>query len=254
MQEDTNAHSTPTVVAAKQSVMKDLMIPLSIVVAGLFIGAGLYFGGGSTPIQVAGVGTNPTPTAQPTNTTDAVDPVTDADHVRGSLDAAVKIVEFSDADCPYCSRFHATMQQIVAEQDDVAWVYRHFPLEQLHPQADSVALASECAAEIGGEEAFWTFIDGYIMTRGSGDRTAHETLIPQMITAAGVDQARFTECFENGSTQADVQADLNDAIETGGRGTPWSVVIGPSGKTYPLSGALPKAAVEQIINTARAEG
>jgi protein-disulfide isomerase len=142
----------------------------------------------------------------------------------------------------------------VAADSDVLWVYRHFPLEQLHPLADTVAVASECVAEIGGEDAFWVFMDGYIDIRGSGDRTPHETLIPQFVAAAGVEQASFTECFESTEAAAKVQADLDDAIETGGRGTPWSIVVGPNGKTYPLSGALPKAAIEQVIETARAEG
>jgi len=53
--------------------------------------------------------------------------------------------------------------------------------------------------------------------------------------------------------QADVQADIDNAIATGGRGTPWSILIGPSGKTYPINGALPTAAIEQLIQVARDE-
>ena len=148
---------------------RDLLIPISIVVAGVAIGAGLYFGG--MPAAPAAA-PSPTPGNQPQEqqaNTDAVAPVTAEDHIKGSADAAVVIVEYSDFDCPFCSRFHDTMNEIVADYptDQVAWVYRHLPLEQLHPQAFSVALASECVADIGGNEAFWSFTDGYFADRKS---------------------------------------------------------------------------------------
>tara|TARA_B100000508_G_scaffold59047_1_gene45827 strand:+ start:4318 stop:5124 length:807 start_codon:yes stop_codon:yes gene_type:complete len=93
--------------------------------------------------------------------TGKVTPVTKDDHIKGSFDAPIKVVEYSDFDCPFCSRFHVSMTAVVENNDDVAWVYRHFPLDQLHPQARAVARASECVAELGGNEAFWTFTDGY---------------------------------------------------------------------------------------------
>lgn len=91
----------------------------------------------------------------------AVNEITDADHIRGDRDAAVTVVEYSDFGCPFCGRFHSTMKQVMNNYDDneVAWVYRHFPIPQLHPQAPRIARASECAADIGGEEAFWSFAD-----------------------------------------------------------------------------------------------
>lgn len=82
------------------------------------------------------------------------------DHVRGNRNAQVLLIEYSDFQCPFCQRFHPTALQVLEEYgDDVAWVYRHFPLDQLHPQARSAALASECVTEIGGDEAFWEFTD-----------------------------------------------------------------------------------------------
>jgi protein-disulfide isomerase len=91
----------------------------------------------------------------------AINPVTEADHLRGSQSAAVTVVEYSDFGCPYCQQFHQTMKQVMNNYDDseVAWAYRHFPIPQLHPQAPRLARASECAADLGGEDAFWTFAD-----------------------------------------------------------------------------------------------
>lgn len=90
-----------------------------------------------------------------------INSVTEDDYIRGSQDATVKIVEYSDFDCPYCQQFHQTMKQVVNNYDDseVAWVYRHFPIPQLHPDAPRKARASECVADLGGQDAFWTFAD-----------------------------------------------------------------------------------------------
>ena len=242
--------------------VKDLMVPLSIVLAGLFVGAGLYFGGnGAVPLgagdQLVGDPTfqEPAPAAQveEADNTDRVAEVTPEDHIKGDINAPIMIVEYSDFDCPFCSRFHTTMDQVIAANDDVAWVYRHFPLDQLHPQAAAVSAASECVAELAGSDAFWSFTDGYFALRGAGDQRAHGVVIPELALAAGVSQAAFTECFESGRTQELVQEDLQNAIATGGRGTPWSVLIGPTGKTYPINGALPQTAVEQLIEIARQE-
>lgn len=84
----------------------------------------------------------------------------DSDHVKGDRSAKVAFIEYSDFQCPFCQRFHPTVQQITKEYArDVAYIYRHYPLDQIHPYARPAAVASECVAEIGGEEAFWKFAD-----------------------------------------------------------------------------------------------
>jgi len=88
--------------------------------------------------------------------------VNETDHVWGNSNASVTIVEFSDIECPFCKKFHQTMIQIMNEygrDGRVAWVYRHFPLEQSHQFAREGALAAECANEEGGPEAFWSFVN-----------------------------------------------------------------------------------------------
>jgi protein-disulfide isomerase len=233
--------------------MKDAMIPLSIVLAGIFIGAGLYFGSGQPSAPVAVV-TNPGETAEPavpTTNTDKVLSVTSDDYVRGSVGAPITIVEYSDFDCSFCGRFHDTMKNIIAKDDSVAWVYRHFPV--LGPQSPAVAMASLCAGELAGNEGFWKFADEYFAARATGDRTAHAELIPRLVQAQGINQGAFTECFESNRHAETVQSQATNAAETGGRGTPWSILIGPTGKTYPINGALPQATIEQLIEVAKQE-
>jgi protein-disulfide isomerase len=89
-----------------------------------------------------------------------VAPVTEADYIRGNINAPITIIEYSDIDCPFCHRLHATLKQLVEDRpEDVRWVYRHFPLTSLHPEARDKAEATECVAAIKGKEVFWEYLD-----------------------------------------------------------------------------------------------
>jgi protein-disulfide isomerase len=83
------------------------------------------------------------------------------DHVRGSQNPTITIIEYSDIDCPFCSRFHSTMKQLLAENENIQWIYRHTPIAGLHPEAYTKALATECVYELSGQndETFWKYID-----------------------------------------------------------------------------------------------
>jgi len=81
------------------------------------------------------------------------------DHVRGSSNPQVYLIEYSDYECPFCVRFHPTAQKLIDDYKEAAWVYRHYPLDQLHPNARRAAEASECVTELGGNDAFWKFTD-----------------------------------------------------------------------------------------------
>ncbi len=247
------SEETPTTGTTKESAVaiKDLLIPLSIVIAGIAIGLGLYFGTGSSAPAAGGVVKNTAKEAPVADTSDKINPVTEADWVKGNINAPVKIVEYSDFECPFCKRHHDVMKTVVAKYGDkVAWVYRQFPLEQLHQKAMPVAIASECVGKLGGDAAFWTFTDRYFEETLTNDRTDITKVIPALAAESGVNAAAFSKCFESEETKAAVEEDVADAVETGGRGTPWSVLIGPDGKTYPINGAQPASAIEQMIEVA----
>lgn len=97
---------------------------------------------------------------------DTLEDVTDfealneTDHLRGNKNAKIALIEYSDFECPFCQRFHPTMLRVLNDYaDDVTWVYRHFPLDSLHPKARPFALASECAYTQKGDDAFWDMAD-----------------------------------------------------------------------------------------------
>jgi protein-disulfide isomerase len=89
-----------------------------------------------------------------------IEPVSATDHILGDPNAEIVIIEYSDLGCPFCKVFHATMHEIVDEYEGrVAWVYRHYPIKELHPIAPEASEASECVAELGGNTNFWEYID-----------------------------------------------------------------------------------------------
>ena len=177
------------------------------------------------------------------------------DHIRGNPDAPVTLIEFSDFECPFCKSFHATVKKVVEESNgQVRWVYRHFPLDQIHPvKARKEAAASECAAELGGNDAFWKFADRFFAVTPSNNKTDIDTVLPRIAREIGLDGAAFASCLASGRHDRRVEEDLQNANATGGRGTPWSLVVSKSGRIYPLSGAQPYASVKELVERAQSD-
>lgn len=227
----------------------ELSVPLAIIVAGLIIGISVIYAVGKKSVTgpIVDDGSSIDGTA---NALDKLRPVTSADHILGDPKAPVKIVEFSDPECPFCKRFHETMKQLVADYDGkVAWVYRNFPLVTLHPKAPKEAAAAECAAELGGNEAYWTYLNRiYEITPSNNGLDPAE--LPKIAAYAGLDVAKFNACAASGRTSARVSADYDEAVAVGGQGTPYSIVISASGKKTTIPGALPLDSVKQIVDEA----
>lgn len=226
-----------------------LSTPIAIVIAGAFIAVAVFFG-----MQGAfstGVQPQQPIAQQPTGDLEEMKAITSDDHIRGNPNADVVIVEYSDFECPFCKRFHETMKQVSDEYGDkVAWVYRQFPLDQLHSKARKEAVASECAAELGGNDAFWKFADRFFELTPSNDQTNIDTVLPQIAKEIGLDEAKFATCLASTKYDRHIEDEVQNAAATGGNGTPWSIVVTKSGKKYPLSGAQPYEAVKQLIEVA----
>lgn len=185
-----------------------------------------------------------------------VRPVTAKDHIRGDINAPVKIIEFSDLECPFCKQFQSTLKKVMTDYGDtgkVAWVFRHFPIDQLHPKARKEAQAAECANQLGGNKAFWAYIDKVFEVTPSNNRLDLSRL-PAFAADIGLDKAKFETCLQGGRQGGKyaslIQSDVQDAVNAGGTGTPFTVVLGPTGKAYPISGAMPYSAVKSLIDVA----
>ena len=232
-----------------------LTTPMAIVIAGGLIALALYFSNAAT----SAIGKNDAPTPTPAGNQQAaantptaptigdIREVSDEDHIRGAANAKVTIIEYSDLECPFCKRFHTTLQQVIKDYpSDVRWVYRHFPIPQLHQQAEKEAYAAECAAEQG---KFWEFID-IVFTETQGNDSLDLTKLPEYARQAGVANVpQFQSCVDTEKYKDKVAADVQDAATAGGRGTPYSVVIGPDGEKKSINGAQPITQVKATIDS-----
>jgi len=181
----------------------------------------------------------------------SIRPVNTADHIRGNINAKAIVVEFSDLECPFCKRFHPTMKQILNDyRGEVAWVYRHFPLDQLHPKARREAEAAECASGLGGNDKFWAYIDRVFEITPSNNGL-DPALLPQIASDIGLDRKEFESCLASGKYASLVSADVDDAVNAGAGGTPYSVILDRTGKIINvIPGALPYEQVKSLISTA----
>jgi len=175
------------------------------------------------------------------------------DHIYGDPDAIISLIEYSDFECPFCKTFHPTPKKVVETyQGKVNWVYRHYPLKFHNPGAQKQAEASECASELGGNDAFWKYADLiYERTKSNGKGFPIENLVP-LAEEIGLDREKFQDCLNSEKYAARVQEDFSEGSNSGISGTPGSILLNnKTGEVRRKSGALPleafKAEIEQML-------
>lgn len=147
---------------------------------------------------------------------------------RGPADAAVTIVEFSDYQCPFCSRAEPIIDQVLALfPEDVRLVYRHFPIDSIHPRARPAAIAAVCAEEQG---RFWEFHKRVF----ENQRNLSDEALAGFADELELDRAAYDACLEGEAAATRVAEDLAAGQEAGTTGTPAFYVNG-----ILLSGARP---------------
>ena len=163
-------------------------------------------------------------------------PITDQDHVRGSKDAPIKLVEFSDFQCPYCGKVHPTLQQLVDDYSGkVTWVYKHFPV--ISPDSRKVSEASECAAEQG---KFWEYTDGLYANQS----LINQDYLSQLASEIGLNQDKFDKCLSSGKYASKVAEHEQEARSVGVTGTPGIYV-----NDVLIKGAVPIEQFRQVIDS-----
>lgn len=227
-------------------MLEKLSVPIAIVIAGLLIGASLYI----SNIKASQQAQPRTVDLAVNANADKIRPVTAEDHILGNPNAVLKIVEYSDTECPFCKVFHGTMKKVMdvyGKDGKVAWVYRHFPIDQLHSKARKEAEATECANELGGQQKFWEYIDLVYSTTNSND-SLDPAELPKIAAKVGLDVKAFNTCLSSGKYAAKVEADYQDAVKAGGRGTPNSIIVSADGTKTVIQGAQSYEAVKNIID------
>lgn len=167
----------------------------------------------------------------------AVIPVTAEDHIRGPQYAAVTLVEFGDVESPACGQFHTDLKKIVQDNDGkVRWVFKHFPLDAIHPNARRAAEASECAADQG---KFWEFLDAVC---AAPEKLSSDEL-NQTATNLGLNANTFNSCLSTRKYQQRVQNEYQYGISIGVTGSPSSFTNGK-----PINGGVPLSQLQSRIN------
>jgi len=219
---------------------KTLLIPFSIIIAGAILAVSVYFINKAPVVQTTGV-KGESVTVRPTDSTD---------HILGSPNAKIKLIEYSDFECPHCKTYHETLQIIIDQygaNGDVAWVFRQFPIAQLHSKAPKESEASECVAELKGNDAFWKFTDKIFAVTPS-DNNLDLTKLPDLaVQSAGVDRAQFIACLDSGKYAEKIQKSIDEGVKAGVRGTP-HIFIEAGGEFLPLEGAQPLSSLRSAID------
>lgn len=141
------------------------------------------------------------------------------DHVRGPMEAPVTVVEYGDFECPYCGLAEPVIRELLSDFGDVRYVWRHFPLNDVHPHAQLAAEAAEAAAEQG---AYWEMHD--LLLAHQGALTAADLL--RYAEEIGLDTKRFRKALREHTGAPRVAEDVESADLSGVSGTPTFFING----------------------------
>jgi protein-disulfide isomerase len=180
--------------------------------------------------------------------------------IRGSANAKVVLLEFTDFECPFCGRHaqlvYPTLQREFVDSGKVRYVVRNLPLEALHRNALKSAEAAECSREQG---KYWEMHDRLFTNQKSLDTAS----LIDHAGNIGLDKTQFVSCLENGTMTAKVREDLDEAKRLGLTGTPAFLLgtvtqEGTVRVTQKISGSQPlqvfKTALDRALSRAESEG
>jgi protein-disulfide isomerase len=154
------------------------------------------------------------------NTNDLTVAVNDSDHIQGSADAPIVVVEYGDFECSYCGAAYPIIKKIQKELgEDLCLVFRSFPLSQVHPHAKHAAEAAEIA---GAQGKFWEYHDLLYEHQHSLD----DTSLVHHATSLGLDGAAFKTALQKGEFKEKVQESFMSGVDSGVNGTPSFFVNG----------------------------
>lgn len=221
-----------------------LTTPVAIIIASLILGGSHV---------VYGLVSNPTPKAAAN--VFAGKPVDSADYIEGNTKSKVLVVEYSDPECPYCVSLYPTMKKLRQNYEGkVGFVYRHFPLTQIHPHSYDESKAIVCAGKLGGSQAFYGYIDALYGYKSDNQTTQLPLTGKEDIAGKiGLDKTAFLSCLQEPASATAVDTSINDGVQAGVQGTPTSFVLVKTKKGYDVVAALDGARPYEYMQAALEE-
>lgn len=147
-------------------------------------------------------------------------PVTSRDHIQGPEDAPLTLVEYGDYECPSCGSAYPIVKRVQEKFGKrLRFVFRHFPLSEIHPHAESAAEAAEFAA---AQERFWEMHDRLF----ENQERLSEALYSELAQELGLSPTALREAIEEGKYKDRVRTDLSSGVRSGVNGTPTFFING----------------------------
>lgn len=217
-----------------------LLLPGAILLAGALLAVSIYV------VRTGAV------SEEPVKDLSLLRPLSLDEHILGSPDARVLVIEYADLDSPYAKQLQEVMTELMGEYGEdgrLAWVLRHFPVSHIYPDSPTHAHAAECVAALGGEEAFWGFIEAMHAEAPGAVRfppAGYAPLLPRF----GITQEAFADCMADARYEGKVGADALNALEIGASGSPHTVILPRGVEPFTVSGSLPYEAMKAVIDEA----
>lgn len=176
----------------------------------------------------------------------------DDDPIRGSKDAPITIIEFSDFQCPFCARFHVQTLPLLLENyidtGKAKLVYRDFPIQSIHPNAMAASVAAECADDQG---KYWQYHDTLFENQNQWSKLETSEaviLFVQYTEALELNQEQFNSCLTSGKYIEEIRNDLDDGRNYGVTGTPGFFIGNDELGFIEVKGAQPFENFQKVLD------
>lgn len=154
-------------------------------------------------------------------------PVHERDHAHGDASAPITLVEYGDFQCPYCGQAYPIVKRLRARLGArLRFVFRNFPLNEIHPHAQHAAEAAESVGEHGGNAAYWGMHDLIFEHQRTGPDPLGDAALGRLAAAAGVDAETVQRDLDSARFEKQVRADFMSGVRSGVNGTPTFFING----------------------------
>lgn len=248
-------------IAEFKNTVNPLLIPISIIVAGVIIaGAMIYNNISNQKVATNVTTTTTTATATPTPYPTVTVSLSDVANTQGNSNSKVAIVEYSDYQCPYCALLYAnnysSLKTDYINTNKLLLAYKDFPLTDLHPYAMIGAISARCAGDQGKywqmHEAIFDSVWNSIKDGGQ-EITNDQDKLAGYAKDIGLDTTKYSACVSSNPHKDEITADINDGNKIKVSGTP-TLVIGKYDKASnsvtgeEISGIYDYTSLKQIIS------